>query len=58
MNVHEGPQNIRKDLNPIQLLPGMVVSNEPGIMLKVNMEFAMRFNSSQRMEENGMESIL
>lgn len=30
MNVHEGPQNIRKDLNPIQLLPGMVVSNEPG----------------------------
>ena len=30
MNVHEGPQNIRKDLNPVQLLPGMVVSNEPG----------------------------
>ena len=30
MNVHEGPQNIRKDLNPQELLPGMVVSNEPG----------------------------
>jgi len=30
MNVHEGPQNIRKDLNPVELLPGMVISNEPG----------------------------
>jgi Xaa-Pro aminopeptidase len=30
MNVHEGPQNIRKDMNPQELLPGMVVSNEPG----------------------------
>lgn len=30
MNVHEGPQNIRKDLNPQELLVGMVCSNEPG----------------------------
>ena len=30
MNVHEGPQNIRKDMNNQELLPGMVVSNEPG----------------------------
>lgn len=30
MNVHEGPQNIRKDMNTQELLPGMVVSNEPG----------------------------
>ncbi|MDF2833561.1 aminopeptidase P family protein [Chryseobacterium indoltheticum] len=30
MNVHEGPQNIRKDMNPQELLAGMVVSNEPG----------------------------
>ena len=30
MNVHEGPQNIRKDLNPQELIPGMVISNEPG----------------------------
>ncbi len=30
MNVHEGPQNIRKDLNPQELIPGMVLSNEPG----------------------------
>lgn len=30
MNVHEGPQNIRKDMNPQDLLVGMVCSNEPG----------------------------
>ena len=24
------PQNIRKDLNPQELIPGMVLSNEPG----------------------------
>lgn len=34
MNVHEGPQNIRKDLNPQELLVGMVVSNEPGYYLE------------------------
>lgn len=33
MNVHEGPQNIRKDMNPQELLPGMVCSNEPGFYL-------------------------
>lgn len=30
MNVHEGPQNIRKDMNDQVLIPGMVLSNEPG----------------------------
>ena len=30
LNVHEGPQRISKVLDPIALLPGMVVSNEPG----------------------------
>ncbi|MFJ1429738.1 aminopeptidase P family protein [Capnocytophaga canimorsus] len=34
MNVHEGPQNIRKDLNPQELLPGMVCSNEPGFYME------------------------
>ena len=34
MNVHEGPHNIRKDLNPQDLLPGMVCSNEPGYYLE------------------------
>lgn len=30
LNVHEGPQSIRKDLNPVELKAGMVLSNEPG----------------------------
>ncbi|NAW50115.1 M24 family metallopeptidase [Elizabethkingia argentiflava] len=34
MNVHEGPQNFRKDLNPQELLPGMVLSNEPGYYIE------------------------
>lgn len=29
--VHEGPQNIRTDLNPTPLEVGMLVSNEPGL---------------------------
>ncbi len=29
--VHEGPQNIRTDLNPTILQQGMVISNEPGL---------------------------
>lgn len=31
LNVHEGPQNIRMDENPITLQPGMIISNEPGL---------------------------
>ncbi|MBS1550049.1 MAG: aminopeptidase P family protein [Bacteroidetes bacterium] len=34
MNVHEGPQNIRKDMNPQELMLGMVCSNEPGFYLE------------------------
>ena len=34
MNVHEGPQNIRKDMNFQELIPGMVISNEPGFYLE------------------------
>ncbi|HLS29256.1 MAG TPA: aminopeptidase P family protein [Flavobacteriaceae bacterium] len=30
LNVHEGPQSIRKEHNPFSLQPGMVLSNEPG----------------------------
>ena len=29
--VHEGPQSIRMDENATQLVPGMVISNEPGL---------------------------
>lgn len=31
LNVHEGPQSIRMDENPITLVPGMILSNEPGL---------------------------
>ncbi|MDR1518248.1 MAG: aminopeptidase P family protein [Dysgonamonadaceae bacterium] len=31
LNVHEGPQNIRLEENPVTLQPGMVTSNEPGV---------------------------
>lgn len=31
LNVHEGPQSIRMNENPVALRPGMLISNEPGI---------------------------
>lgn len=31
LNVHEGPQSIRMEENPVTLQPGMVISNEPGL---------------------------
>lgn len=31
LNVHEGPQNIRLEENPVTLVPGMITSNEPGV---------------------------
>lgn len=31
LNVHEGPQSIRPEENPVALRPGMIVTNEPGI---------------------------
>ncbi|PID69793.1 MAG: Xaa-Pro aminopeptidase, partial [Flavobacteriales bacterium] len=34
MNVHEGPQNIRKDMNNQDLMVGMVCSDEPGYYLE------------------------
>lgn len=33
INCHEGPQNIRLNINPTPLQPGMVTSNEPGLYL-------------------------
>ena len=31
LNVHEGPQDIRQNLNPQPLVPGMITSDEPGL---------------------------
>ncbi len=31
LNVHEGPQDIRQNLSPQPMLPGMITSDEPGI---------------------------
>lgn len=31
LNVHEGPQSIRMDYNPVALKEGMLTSNEPGL---------------------------
>jgi Xaa-Pro aminopeptidase len=31
LNVHEGPQSIRPEENPVTMHPGMIVTNEPGI---------------------------
>lgn len=31
LSVHEGPQSIRMNENPVTLLPGMLTSNEPGL---------------------------
>ena len=31
LNVHEGPQGIRQDFNDQPILPGMIVSDEPGL---------------------------
>lgn len=31
LNVHEGPQSIRMNENPVSLRPGMLTSNEPGV---------------------------
>ncbi len=31
LNVHEGPQSIRTEENPVTLKPGMLLSDEPGI---------------------------
>ncbi len=33
LGVHEGPQSIRMNENPVTLVPGMVTSNEPGLYL-------------------------
>lgn len=33
LSVHEGPQSIRTQENPVELVPGMITSNEPGLYI-------------------------
>ena len=33
LSVHEGPQSIRTQENPVVLVPGMITSNEPGLYI-------------------------
>ena len=34
LNVHEGPQSIRAEYNPVAIVPGMVLSNEPAVYME------------------------
>lgn len=34
LSVHEGPNTIKKDFAPIDLKPGMIMSNEPGVYIE------------------------
>lgn len=43
LNVHEGPQSIRMEENPVLLQPGMILSNEPGIYR--NGEYGIRIEN-------------
>ncbi len=43
LNVHEGPQSIRMEENPVVLQPGMMISNEPG-MYRTN-EYGIRIEN-------------
>lgn len=54
LNVHEGPQSIRNDLNPVVLEKGMVLTNEPGIYLEgeygIRIENMLVVEASQKTE--------
>ena len=52
LNVHEGPQSIRMEENPIKLQEGMVLSNEPGIY-RAN-EYGIRIENLIAVREDSM----
>lgn len=51
LNVHEGPQNIRTEINPTVLEVGMITSNEPGLY-RPN-EYGIRIENLIVTEERG-----
>ncbi|MGX9418577.1 aminopeptidase P family protein [Vibrio sp. WJH972] len=64
LSVHEGPQRISKAPNTIAMLPGMVVSNEPGYYREncfgiriENLELVVQFETDGDMSVLGFESL-
>lgn len=51
LNVHEGPQNIRTEINPTVLTVGMITSNEPGLYRAG--EYGIRIENLIVAEERG-----
>ena len=56
LSVHEGPQSISKVLNNIPLLPGMILSNEPGFYLKDR--FGIRIENLICVQESKLKNYL
>lgn len=64
LSVHEGPQRIAKVYNPTALLPGMVLSNEPGYYradafgIRIeNLELVVEIETAGDMSVMGFESL-
>ncbi|MGF1727464.1 aminopeptidase P family protein [Photobacterium nomapromontoriensis] len=64
LSVHEGPQRIAKVYNPTALLPGMVLSNEPGYYradafgIRIeNLELVVEIETAGDMTVMGFESL-
>ncbi|PSV45585.1 aminopeptidase P family protein [Photobacterium indicum] len=64
LSVHEGPQRIAKNYNPTALLPGMVLSNEPGYYradafgIRIeNLELIVEVETQGDMTVMGFESL-
>ncbi|GAL05607.1 Xaa-Pro aminopeptidase [Photobacterium aphoticum] len=64
LSVHEGPQRIAKVYNPTALLPGMVLSNEPGYYradafgIRIeNLELVVEIETAGDMHVLGFESL-
>lgn len=59
--VHEGPHSIRMEDNPVELVPGMVISNEPAIYVEdshgVRIENVIVVTSEEGSDYYGFETI-
>lgn len=55
LNVHEGPQNIRKDLKDIPLYEGMVCSDEPGIYIED--KYGIRIENLIAVQKDGVSEF-